>query len=183
MNLWTYSPEDVLITIGGFYSIEGIPQGTFVSVRKDLPSFVSTRSTDGIVARTKVINSSYTIEITLMSTSPSNDTLTRLWQLDELTSMGKFPLLIKDTNGTGFFFSTETWIEVAPDLEYAETAGTFTWGLRSDGGMIHIGGNDENTAIEDIADLILSGLPYVQQVLSAQGFSVPKVGSIEILEG
>ena len=182
MNLWSYSPDDVVVTIGGFYSIEGIPEGTFINVKKDLQSMTSTRSTDGIVARAKVINSTYSIAISLMRSSPSNDMLTRLWQLDELTSMGKFPLLIKDTRGTGYFFSTETWIEEVPDLSYSDTVDSLTWGLRSDRGVIHIGGNDSNTAIEDLADLALSGLPYVQQVLSAAGFFTTRTGSVIIEE-
>ena len=183
MNLWTYSPEDVTITIGGFYGIEGVYDGSFVNVKKDLISHTATRTTDGIVARTKVVNSTYTIELTLMASSPSNDMLTRLWQLDELTSRGMFPLLIKDTRGTGYFFSTETWIEDVPALSYSNTIESYTWVLRSDRGMIHIGGNDENTAIEDVADLVLSGLPYVKQVLSSLSFTPRRAGSVEILEG
>lgn len=183
MNLWTYSPEDVTITIGGFYSIQGIPEGTFVSVKKDYPSMTLTRSTDGVGARTKVINSSYTIELTLMASSASNDTLTRLWQWDELTNVGKFPLLVKDTRGSGYFFSAETWIEETPDLTYSETVGSYTWILRSNKGAIHIGGNDNATAIEEIADLILSGLPYIADVLKGQGLTSVRTGTVDIQEG
>jgi hypothetical protein len=183
MSLWTYSPEDVVITIGGFYSIEGIPEGTFVDVKKDLMPFTAVRSTDGAVARTKVINTTYTIELSIMQSSPSNDMLTRLWQLDELTSQGKFPLLIKDTRGTGYFFSTETWIEGVPTLNFSSIRESQVWTLRSDMGYLHIGGNSENTAIEDVADLALSGLPYVQQVLQGAGFQTRRTGTVDITEG
>jgi hypothetical protein len=166
MKLWTYSPEDVAITIGGFYSIEGIVEGTFVKVKKDLPTYTSVRSTDGNMARSKVTNSSYTIDISLMSSSPSNDVLTRFWQLDELTNTGKFPFLVRDTRGTGYFFSPETWIEGVPELSYADTVNSNTWLLRSDRGIIHIGGNEGSTAIAAIADLVLSGMPYIKDLLA-----------------
>ena len=169
MNFWTYSPEDIQILIGGFYPVVGIAEGTFVEVIKDVMPYVSTRSADGMVGRKYTNNSTFTVNITVMAASPANDLFTRLWLHDEVTQMGKFPLLIKDSNGTGYFFSATTWFEVIPSLTFGTDMSNHTWGLRSNEGIIHIGGNDPASDIEGLANLALSGLPLVQQVLNSLG--------------
>jgi len=169
MKLLSYSPEDVSITIGSFFSVEGYATGTFVEVTKDVMPYVSGRSADGWVERKYTNNTTYSISITLYRASPTNDVFTKLWQLDEITQTAKFPIFIKDGGGTGYFFSPTTWFEEIPSLSYSDTIDTCTWKLRSDSGVIHIGGNDRQTALENISDLILSGLPLVQQIINANG--------------
>ena len=120
-----------------------------------------------MVARKYTSNSTFTVNITVMSGSPANDLFTRLWLLDEVTQKCKFPLLIKDSLGSGYFFSASTWFEVIPPLSYSTEYSNRVWGLRSNEGIIHIGGNDSVKDIENLANLILSGLPLVQQVLNA----------------
>ena len=167
MSLWAYSPEDVQITIGSFFSLQGIATGRFVEVIKDVMPYTSTRSADGYVERKYTNNSTYTINVTLLRASPSNDTLSRLMSLDEITQSAKFPLLIKDSNGTGYFFSPSCWVEVMPSLSYSTDEDVCVWGLRADSGVINVGGNDKVGAIEQLSNLLLSGLPLVQQVLNS----------------
>lgn len=166
MSLWAYSPEDVQITIGSFFSLQGIAEGRFVEVVKDVMPYTSARSADGFVERKYTNNSTYSISVTLLRASPSNDTLSRLMNLDEATQNAKFPLLIKDSNGTGYFFSPSCWIESMPPLSYSTGEDTCVWGLRADSGVINVGGNDKVGVIEELANLLLSGLPLVQQVLN-----------------
>lgn len=169
MSFWNYSPEDVEILIGGFYPVEGLSSGTFVEVIKDIMPYTSSKSADGVVGRKYGSNSTFTVTITVMAGSPANDLFTKLWLLDEVTQMGKFPLLIKDSLGTGYFFSSTTWFEQIPPLSFGTDMGDRTWGLRSSQGIIHIGGNDPVGNIQNYANLALSGLPLVQQVLNSQG--------------
>lgn len=166
MSLWAYSPEDVQITIGSFFTLEGLAEGTFVEVVKDVMPYESSRSADGRVERKYTNNSTFSINVTLMRASPSNDTLNRLSNLDEITQKGMFPLLIKDSNGTGYFFSPSCWIEIIPPLTYSTQGDTCVWGLRADSGVVNIGGNDKVSVAEQLANLLLSGLPLVQQVLN-----------------
>jgi len=166
MSLWAYSPEDVQITIGSFFTLEGLAGGKFVEVAKDVMPYTSTRSADGRVERKYTNNSTFSISLTLLRASPCNDTLMRLSNLDEITQKGMFPLLIKDSNGTGYFFSPSCWIEVIPPLTYSTEEDTCVWGLRADSGVINVGGNDKVGVAEQLANLLLSGLPLVQQVLN-----------------
>lgn len=169
MNFWSYSPEDVQVLIGGFYSVEGLADGQFVEVIKDVMPYTSTRSADGMLGRKHTKNNTYTINISVLAASPANDLFTRLWLADEITQKCKFPLLVKDSIGSGYFFSASTWFEVIPSLSYSTEMTNRTWGLRSNDGIIHIGGNDKPSDILNTANLILSGLPLVQQILEASG--------------
>src|SRR5690606_20540576 len=119
MNFWTYSPEDVQILIAGVHPLEGLAQGTFVEISKDVQPMVSSRSVDGMVVRKHTTDNTLTVNLTIHRSSPSNDLLTKLWQIDEITQMMKFPLLIKDSTGTGFFFSTTSWVENIPNMTYS----------------------------------------------------------------
>jgi hypothetical protein len=166
MNFWTYSPEDIQVLVGGFYRVDGLSEGTFVEVSKDVMPYTSSRSADGMVGRKFTNNNTYTVKITVMSTSAANDLFTRLWLLDELTQMAKFPLLIKDSIGSGYFFSASTWFEQIPPLSFSTSVENRVWGLRSNEGIIHIGGNDPISDIENVANMALSALPLVQQVLN-----------------
>lgn len=169
MNLWTYSPDDVNVLIGGFYSLKGIADGTFIKITKDLPPYTTSRSTDGMVARKSVVNSTFTIEISVLATSPANNVLTRFWQVDRLLNIGKFPILVKDSLGSGYFFSTTCWVEQIPSLEYSTSAVVNTWVIRAHDGAINIGGNDPQDDIINVADMALSALPYAQQILDRVG--------------
>lgn len=169
MNLWSYSPEQVQVLVGGFYEVVGLATGTFVEVEKDTMPVTVQRTTDGYIARKRTTNSSYTIRISVMSTSPANNLFTRLQWFDGQTNLGKFPLLIKDNSGSGWFFSATTWVEQIPSLKYSTDVDTNVWVLRSSQGEMNIGGNDPQTNIQDIADLALSGLPYIQRVLEGIG--------------
>ena len=166
MGLWTYSPEDVTILLGGVHPVEGYVDGTFISISKETPSFTSIRSTDGMTARKYVNDQTYIVKINIISMSPTNDVLSNLWLLDETTHMGKFPLLIKDSSGSGHFFSPTAWIEAIPDMSYANAPEIRTWGLKATQCAIHIGGNDgAGSTASKILQLAASGLPLVQQFL------------------
>jgi hypothetical protein len=169
MNFCTYSPDDVQVLIGGFYNVRGLADGTFIEVVKDTMPLTSQRSTDGMVSRRRVTNSTYTINISVLAASPANNLFTRLWRVDELTNLGKFPLLIKDSSGTGYFFSPTTWIEQLPSMKYGTTGETNTWVLRAHNGIFNVGGNDPQTDIQILADLALSSLPYIQQIINKVG--------------
>ena len=165
-NLWTYSPSDIKVLIGGIYPVEGYIDGAFVAVTKDIMPFSSERASDGSVGRVYHRNDDYTITLRLMAQSPSNDVLTKLWQLDELTQRGKFPLLIRDTLGTSFFHSTTTWIKDIPALSYDNQGPERVWVLQSSQGVINVGGNDDPaTALETLNNILTGALPSLEGVV------------------
>lgn len=165
-SLATYIPESVTFLVAGFIPVTGFVDGTFIDVSKDLSPFSSARTSDGMVARMYNNDQTYTITLTIHCMSESNNLLTKLWQLDEITQRGKFPLLIKDNSGSDLLFSTTTWIEGLPTMSKSNGVDGRTWVLRSSQASINIGGNGEpSDLIQDITNLAISAIPAIEGII------------------
>lgn len=159
-TLFSYIPESVNCLIGGIIPVEGFVDGTFISVDKDEMPYSSIRMPDGTVARKKNTSQTYTITITLHNGAETNNLLTKMWQIDELTDRGKFPLLIKDQSGSDLLFSTESWIEGIPSMTKSNAVDSRVWVIKSAYAVINIGGNEEQSdLINDIVNIAASALP------------------------
>lgn len=159
-TLFNYIPESVNCLIGGIIPVEGFVDGTFISVDKDEMPYSSIRMPDGTVARKKNTSQTYTITVTLHNGAETNNLLTKMWQIDELTDRGKFPLLIKDQSGSDLLFSTESWIEGIPSMTKSNAIDSRVWVIKSAYAVINIGGNEEQSdLINDIVNIAASALP------------------------
>lgn len=166
MSIANYCPDEVNVLLAGFINISGFVDGTFVDISKDVVPFSSVRTADGTVARMYNNDQTYTITLTLHCGSSSNDLLTKLWQLDEITQKGKFPLLIKDFSGSDLFFSTTTWIEGIPSISKSNGIDSRIWVLRSSQAIINVGGNTNPSGLlQDITNLAISSLPAIEGIL------------------
>lgn len=166
MSIFNYCPDEVNVLLAGFINISGFVDGTFVDISKDIVPFSSVRTADGTVARMYNNDQTYTITLTLHCGSSSNDLLTKLWQLDEITQKGKFPLLIKDFSGSDLFFSTTTWIEGIPSISKSNGIDSRIWVLRSSQAVINVGGNTNPSGLlQDITNLAISSLPAIEGIL------------------
>lgn len=159
-TLFSYIPESVNCLIGGIIPVEGFVDGTFISVDKDEMPYSSVRMPDGTVARKKNNSQTYTITITLHNGAETNNLLTKMWQIDELTDRGKFPLLIKDQSGSDLLFSTESWIEGIPSMIKSNAIDSRVWVIKSAYAVINVGGNESpSDLINDIVNIASSALP------------------------
>lgn len=159
-TIFNYCPESVNCLIGGIIPVEGFVDGTFISVDKDEMPYSSVRMPDGTIARKKNNSQTYTITITLHNGAETNNLLTKMWQLDELTDRGKFPLLIKDQSGSDLLFSTESWIEGIPSMAKSNAIDSRVWVIKSAYAVINIGGNEEESSLlQDITNIAASALP------------------------
>ena len=159
-TLFNYCPESVNCLIAGFIPIEGYVDGTFISVDKDEMPYSSVRLPDGTIARKYNNSQTYTITITLHNGAETNNLLTKMWQVDEITQRGKFPLLIKDQSGSDLLFSTESWIEGIPSLTKSNAIDSRVWVIKSAFATINVGGNEEaSSLLQDITNIAVSALP------------------------
>ena len=159
-TLFSYIPESVNCLIAGFIPITGFVDGTFISVDKDEMPYSSVRMPDGTIARKYNNSQTYTITITLHNGAETNNLLTKMWQVDELTQIGKFPLLIKDQSGSDLLFSTESWIEGIPSLTKSNAIDSRVWVIKSAFATINVGGNEEvSSLLNDITNIAVSALP------------------------
>jgi hypothetical protein len=165
-QLFNYCPEEVNILLAGILPVEGFVDGTFITIDKDVMPFKSVRTPDGTVARLYDNDQTYTIRITVHNGTVTNDFLTKLWQLDEITQRGKFPLLVKDSSGSDLFFSTTTWIEELPQLAKSNSVDQRTWVLRSSQAVINFGNNEEPSSIvQDLVNIAAGALPILEGIL------------------
>lgn len=161
MDLWTYSPEEVTVLVMGV-PLEGVVDGTFVSVTRQAPVFTSSSTADGHITRTYNAAYIWDIQFTLMNTSPSNGFLDKLVLLDRVTKRGKFPLMIKDGFGGTLIFSTTTWIEELPSITYGVEMTERVWTLKSANAVVNINGNESPSSMaEDILGTVASALPGI----------------------
>ena len=140
-----YSPEDVTVLVAGLLEVKGLVDGTFITIDKEAQPYVTQKTSDGRVARLSNSDQTYRVTLTLSSMSDFNSTLTNLWMADELTGMGKFPLLIKDHLGNSMFFSGTSWISEIPSVEYGIEVSDRVWVFTATQCSKYVGGN-ENTA-------------------------------------
>lgn len=165
-TLFNYNPDEVTCLVAGVLAVEGYIAGTFINIEKDKIPFQTITTPDGSTSRLHNEDQTYTVRLTLHSGSSSNDVLTKLWYLDEISNRGKFPLLIKDGSGTDLFFSTTTWIEQPPAIVKSDTIDGRTWVLKSAYAIVNVGGNDEpSDLVDDIVALALSALPSLPGIL------------------
>ncbi len=165
-DLATYNPEEVSIVVAGLLSVKGFVDGTFVTITKDVMPFSSVTSADGVTARTYNSSQSYTVAITLYGGSESNDFLTKLWLLDEITQRAKFPLFIKDNTGTDLFFSTTTWIEGLPSLTKGTTFEGRTWTFKCSQATLNIGSNaSASNILNDLVNLATGAIPAIEGLI------------------
>jgi len=165
-DLATYIPAEVSVLVAGIIPLEGFVDSSFISISKDVMPYATQKSVDGRVARIYNSDQTYTIRITVYSGSRSNTVLTKLWQIDEITQRGKFPLLIKDGSGSDLFFSTNTWIEDIPSLVKSNDYEPRTWIMKSSQAVINLGSNNgESGLLEDLFNIGVASLPILEGLL------------------
>lgn len=164
-TIFNYSPESVNMVVAGLFTVEGFVDGTFINVSKDVVPYAAIRTPDGTVARLYNNDQTYTITLTLHNGSEFNNILTKLWQVDEITQMGKFPVLIKDGSGSDLFFSATTWIEQLPVMAKSNSVDSRVWVMRSSQAIINFGGNEDVSSIlNDLFNLATSAVPILQGI-------------------
>lgn len=160
-SLRNYSPSDVTITVAGLYSVTGYAEGTFVKITKDTQQVTTIRAMDGTMSRIKSPDTGWRIELTLAQSSSANDIFSTLWNVDKVTGMGKFPLMVKDGSGSTMFMAATAWIEEVPDIVFSGQMETRTWVLRATDVIANIGGNGDGD-LSSILGLTSSVLPILQ---------------------
>lgn len=86
---------------------------------------------DGEVGRSVDPNSCFEVEISLASTSKSNDYLSNAYNQDRDNGNGKMPLMIKDLSGTTLFFADEAWVQNFPEAGKGRQIDSVSWTLNT----------------------------------------------------
>lgn len=122
-TLTNYSPDQVDVVWLGI-QITGYAENTFVEVEREVDTFTKKVGSLGDVARSKSLNKSGKITITVMDTSPVNDALASKIAQDEEDSRTYGPFTLKDRSGFTEVRATEAWCMRVPKVTRAQVTGT-----------------------------------------------------------
>lgn len=124
----TYDPAQVVVTLGP-YLLSGFAEGTFIKVSRDEDAFSKKTGVDGETARARNKNRAGSVEVTLLQSSQSNDTLSQIAQADEVGGQGVYPLMIKDLLGTTLVSAPFAWVKKLADVEDGKEIVDRAWTL------------------------------------------------------
>lgn len=161
--MFTYSPGSVSVSISGLYELEGLAAGSFLTITKDIISTDDSVAMDGEVSRVIRKDNRYTVKVSLAQSSPSNNVLNALYNIDKELGVGKFPIYISEGTGTSSFLAMEAWVEELPDLSMSDNVETREWVIKCSSGVLNVGGNGSKLDIENALSSIASVLPLLKQ--------------------
>lgn len=126
-----YDPTQITVSLAGIVA-EGYADGEFVRVERDSDAFNDVVGTDGRVSRARSSDKRATITIILMQTSPTNDLLSALAQLDEDApgGAGVGAFVLRDRLGRTVLRSDEAWIAKRPNHSMDRTPTSREWKIR-----------------------------------------------------
>jgi hypothetical protein len=136
-----YDPGLVSMSFGAIL-ITGIAKGTFVSAERNKDAWSIDVGAGGDVTRTKNRDRSGMVTVTLQQSSPSNDALSARARLDELSSAGASPLIVKDLSGTTLVQAEAAWVKKLPKTEFGDESSNREWIFECADLEIVAGGND-----------------------------------------
>lgn len=139
MAVKTYDPKKLLITFAGV-PVEGLADGTFLSVERNNDSFQLMVGADGEGARAKSNDNGGTATLTLIQTSKTNSIFSAFSALDEASGDGVAPFSVKDLSGDTVIFAASAWIKKPATAEFGREISNREWVIESDNFTIFSGG-------------------------------------------
>lgn len=111
----TYSPKDVILTIGG-YQLTGWQS---INISRSVKGFNVIRGIRGKNTRVPNVDTSATITMSLLQTAQGNDVLSRIHELDLDAGTARIALMLKDRSGRSIFSSNEAYITAYPTATFS----------------------------------------------------------------
>jgi hypothetical protein len=141
-RLGTYDPSQVTIVLGAII-VGGYADGTFVNVERNEDSFSLAVGSDGEACRAKTNNRSGRVTFTLGQWSITNQLLSALSNLDEVSPAGDgiVPLLVKDNSGTSLYSAEKAWITKPAAAANSREPENREWVVETNYLVVNVGGN------------------------------------------
>jgi Protein of unknown function (DUF3277) len=140
----TYDPSLGFLIIGGI-AVADLADGTFLEISYAEDAYKKHVGSGGDVARTRILDVSGSMKVTVMQTGITNDRLMALRNADRIANAGVTSFMFKDLNGNTLAMAPDLWIKKTPsvkrqgkDLENVEWEFEFGHGEIDIGGQIPI---------------------------------------------
>jgi hypothetical protein len=134
-----YSADYVDIDYGGIL-LTGYAD-TFIEVEFSEADFKKTVGSLGDVTRTRLLDRSGKITVTLMDASPSNDFLSAYAATDRRSGRGYKPFLMRDRSSNTRIKAPQAWIEKLPKVGRGKEPGNTVWVFEAAFLDVEIGGS------------------------------------------
>lgn len=154
MTLRQFDPKNFEMILAG-YPLEGYDLD-FFSIQTDFDRYSLVQGIDGDAARVRNKLRSGTITIRLMQSSPSNNFLSYVSILDELSGVGVLPFVAKERGSGGTtIIAPSCFLTKIPDPSFSVNHQAREWRLRSDNIIVFLAGlsptnGNSGTTLEDI---------------------------------
>lgn len=153
----TYSPKDLSLNIGG-YPIAGWQS---ITIARSAKGFTVVRGIRGKATRVRNKDTSATIIITLMGSSPTNDVFSQIHGLDLELGTARIALTLKDTSGSSVFSTNEAYITGYPSASFTGQIEDRVWELFAQTTeSYNVGGNSRpssslfDSALNEVSDFV-----------------------------
>ena len=151
MSVATYSPKNMVITLGGL-PVTGFGDSDMVTISLDEPKWAKYTSVDGTVSRSHNVADSGRMVFTLNQTSAANQIFSSALQLDLANPDGSntFGVAIRDENTSGagtFYLGTGSWVEGMPESAYGKEISTREWVVEISDIKWNISGNESSNIV------------------------------------
>jgi hypothetical protein len=136
----TYDPKKVLVTVNGV-PLSGFADGDFVSAEFGDNEWSVVTGADGEATRVKMNHPEGTITITLHATSKSNDWLTTVTNIDNLSGISPVAIFIRDTNSGTQIFARECSVQQKPAVTFGRDLSNREWAFVTGRLEVELGGS------------------------------------------
>jgi hypothetical protein len=137
----TYSPDRVIVLVGGVL-MSGFAEDTFVEIAPVADLSTSQSGADGEVARAISTDKRCTVTVTLQQTSPANDALSTMIEVDALAGGTLFPLTVQDLRGRSLFVASQAWISKRPTMTFGREINERVWEITTGGPSVWFAGGN-----------------------------------------
>lgn len=152
-NVNTYSPDDVTLIIGGYQAAGW----NSISIMRRSNGFVTVAGIRGKHTRVPSGDTSATITLTVIQTSPTNDVLSSVHSMDLIDGAARISLTLKDRSGRSVFSSDEAYIVGYPETTFSGQFEQRVWNIFCQTtGSYTVGGNTrpETSLVDGVIDAI-----------------------------
>lgn len=143
----TYDPAKVIVTIGQNI-VTGFSDNDFIRVTFDEDRYRKVTGADGEVTRVRNASQAGVVEITLLSSAPSNSELSALINNPDAVTIG-----INDLSGESVMLASRCWVKKPPDMVFGKEITDRVWTFDCADIQMDIGGTTNNSVLGMIAGL------------------------------
>lgn len=136
----TYSPDSVILTIGGAYLVGW----NSIAISRDSSQFSTIKGIRGKHTRVRSYDTAASVVIELPFSSEWNDIFSEIVTQDLQSATGRIELLLKDNSGRSLFKSSQAFVTRYADVTFDSTISSRVWNIQCLSTDVYVVGGSSN---------------------------------------